>query len=197
MGRATCIEPFSPRLLRSEGAENNHCWSLSDWPWHRHDFGRIRCCESVECSTLAVGSLCLGFTKEPSKGSADAGCKPPSLSPQETPCEKPMRAENVRVCGWKTGQDSDARGCGCRETLLYAQWRHSPALAPESQSPRERRNLGADLGPRPSPRAGGELKSKTSLKFCLSLKSTRSQAFLAWPRRSLPKPWRHDGQDRE
>ncbi|CAE7824450.1 unnamed protein product [Symbiodinium sp. CCMP2592] len=36
------------RLLRSEGAENNHC-----------------------------------FTKEPSKGSADAGCKPPSLSPED------------------------------------------------------------------------------------------------------------------
>ncbi|CAE7393763.1 unnamed protein product [Symbiodinium sp. CCMP2456] len=41
------------RLLRSEGAENNHC-----------------------------------FTKEPSKGSADAGCKPASLSPQDkTPVE--------------------------------------------------------------------------------------------------------------
>ncbi|CAE7868779.1 unnamed protein product [Symbiodinium microadriaticum] len=36
------------RLLRSEGAENNHC-----------------------------------FTKEPSRGSADAGCKPASLSPQD------------------------------------------------------------------------------------------------------------------
>ncbi|CAE7577427.1 unnamed protein product [Symbiodinium natans] len=36
------------RLLRSEGAENNHC-----------------------------------FTKEPSKGSADAGCKPASLSPPQ------------------------------------------------------------------------------------------------------------------